>query len=130
MNALSFLWNYVRWHYTVALVDLYFIARNYLWGIGHVFSVDVLLRTLFVPWHRLGAHGASLIHEPFEFLGDVLVNIVMRLLGFVVRLALLLLSLLSALVILTLFILLFGFWLLLPVILFSLLVHALDQLFL
>jgi hypothetical protein len=107
---------------------LFYIAKNYLWGIGHIFSVSNLLRTLFVPWRRMSSHTARLFEHPLEFLGDVLVNITMRLLGFFVRSIILSLALLSAILIVVLFALLYVSWTLLPLVLISLLIQAVSLL--
>jgi hypothetical protein len=67
--------------------------------------------------------------SPFDYLGDLLVNAVMRLLGFVSRMILLILALLSVLFVSILFCGILVFWLLLPVIVTSLLINAIAQLF-
>lgn len=130
MNALSFIWNYVRWHYGEALIDMFYITKNYLWGVGHVFSVDILLRTLFVPWHRLGSHTASLFSNPFDFFGDMLVNVMMRIVGFVARIVLLSLALIAAIAVIALFFALFVSWILLPFLLASIFINACSQILL
>lgn len=130
MNALSFVWDYVRWHYSEALIDMFYIARNYLWGVGHVFSVDILFRTLFVPWHRMGSHTAALLDDPLEYFGDVLVNIMMRVVGFFARIILLSLAFVSAFVIIVFFCILFLSWMLLPLVLTALFINACSQILL
>lgn len=128
MNVLSFVWNYLRWHYSAALVDMYYISQNYLWGIGHIFSVSTLLHTLFVPWHRMGSHTTTFLESPADYLGDVFINIMMRVLGFSVRTILLTCALISATLVVIIFSVLFVGWIFLPIILSSLFINALSAL--
>ncbi len=128
MNALRFLSRYLKWHYTDAFVDLHHIARNYLWGIGHVFSVHLLFRTLFVPWHRLGSHTTTFFKDPFDYLGDVLVNLTMRLLGFFVRSILLILAGISTVFITAAFLAIAILWGVLPLLVLSLLIRGFSLL--
>lgn len=130
MSAPLFLLSYLRWHYTVAFFDLYYISKNYLWSVGHIFSITSLLRTLFVPWRRLGSHTTTFFHNPAEFLGDLLVNVIMRLFGFVVRVFLILLALLAGLIVVLLSLLVAIFWAVLPMVVLSLMIYAFSQLFL
>lgn len=118
----------MRWHYSAALVDMYFISRNYLWGIGHIFSVGPLLHTLFTPWHRMGSHTTTFMQSPTDYLGDVFINLMMRILGFSVRVLLLSLALLSSILVVTLFVVLFLGWIFLPIILCTLFISALSLL--
>ncbi|HXK37589.1 MAG TPA: hypothetical protein VJ579_00785 [Candidatus Paceibacterota bacterium] len=130
MNAFSLLWNYLRWHYGAAYRDMFFIAKNYLWGVAHLFSVSTLLRTLFVPWRRMSSHTAKFFQHPFDFLGDMLINVTMRLFGFFVRVLILLLSLIVSFVVVGVFVVVFVSWTMLPLALISILIQAISLLFL
>lgn len=75
---------YFRWHYSRALKDLIQIWRNCLWFIGHFFSLGILVRTLFAPWRRLD-EGYKKGLEPGAWLETLIVNLLMRAVGFLIR---------------------------------------------
>jgi len=85
-DALFILPSYFTWHYSRSLTDYLRLWMRMLWFVVHVFSMPFLLATLFSPWRRmdekyprqldLGAWGEVLV-----------VNLLMRLVGFVVRMA-------------------------------------------
>ncbi len=129
MNALSFTWSYIQWHYTDALVDMYFIMRNYAIAVVRFFSVKQLFRTLFAPWHRIGSHTTTLFNDPIEYFGDVLINLMMRILGFVERIVLLLAALLTLAMLFIISTCAFFGWFVLPVLFLSLFVNGCNQLF-
>ena len=76
--------SYLSWHYSRSLTDYLRLWARMLWFVVHVFSMSTLVATLFSPWRRmdekyprqldLGAWGEVLI-----------VNLLMRLVGFVAR---------------------------------------------
>lgn len=115
---------YFLWHYTTALRLCLNVATNFVWFTYHFFSMPVLFRTLFSPWHKIhekyraGFHPASLA-ETF------VINTIMRLVGFVVRTAVLIfgggLCIVTALVGLAFFLV----WLILPLAVLVLIFEAL-----
>lgn len=75
---------YLAWHYGRAVVESF-----QLWGIGFRFvtrlcAVPLHLRTLFSPFERLGEPVEGGLGDRFE---SAVVNTVMRLVGFVMRLS-------------------------------------------
>ncbi len=84
MGALTF--HYFRWHYSRALLDLVGIIRNFLWFFYEFFSISLLLRTLFVPFHRLEDDRKKKNVLDFSAMAEVLlVNMLMRIVGALVR---------------------------------------------
>lgn len=81
MNFFTFLPQYVLWHYSVALVDLARAVSNFFWFLWNFFSIELLARSFFVPWKRLGETQGS-------FVGRAIVGVAMRAIGIVARLAL------------------------------------------
>jgi len=85
MYPLLFFPYYVKWHYGRGLKDLF---RNISIGVSFVFSwfsVSELTQTLFAPWRRLGEEYQKGFH-PEEFFSALLINTIMRIVGFVFRL--------------------------------------------
>lgn len=120
MSVLSLLSFYVSWHYTRALRDFIGLWSNFSWFIGNLFSVSTLLRTLIQPLKLIEEEKGSFLSDPSEYAQSLLVNVLMRIVGMVTRLALILVALLCWLILLVLGILLFFVWLLLPLILLGL----------
>lgn len=129
MNALSLPLEYLFWHYSRALLDMFGIMRNYAWAIGHVFSVRIILSTLFVPWHRMHEHSAGLFSDPAEFFGNLLVNTTLRIIGFIVRTGILLIALLAWVALVLVGVLVLLSWVMLPVVLVMLTISAITSLF-
>ena len=75
---------YLAWHYTTGLLDCLQLLGNFLWFVYHFFSVPVIVRTLLTPWRRLGEPYRGGFN-PERLLETFIVNLLMRLFGFVVR---------------------------------------------
>lgn len=112
--------DYLRWHYTKALVELCRIYKNITVFLYGFFSIGVLLRSYFAPWRRLGEDYPSNLLDIAGILSVLVVNTLMRLFGLVMRTVIIVFGLL----IVCLFIILFPFllllWLLLPLIVLTL----------
>ncbi len=88
MSFLSFFPHYLFWHYSVALIDLARAVSNIFWFLWHFFSIELLARSFFVPWKRLGEAQGS-------FVGRAIVGAAMRAVGIAARLGLFALAALS-----------------------------------
>lgn len=112
---------YLNWHYTQGIVELF---RNLLHIIVfefHFFSVKDLLLTLFSPFQRLKEDYGSSIIEFEKILSALVVNIIMRIVGFMVRSVILLVAFFCITISLILIPVILIFWILLPVLLVILL---------
>ncbi len=76
--------DYLVWHYSTALVHYIRIVRNWWWFITSYFSLILLCKTLVLPFHRMTEpyHRTQSIEE---LVANVLINILSRLVGLVVR---------------------------------------------
>lgn len=82
---------YIRWHYYEGLLSIYFIIGNFVWFFYEFFSIPLLLKTLFSPFHRLDegyAKGLKLEQWAQTFI----VNSLMRIVGAFLRLFLILIG--------------------------------------
>ena len=93
MILLPTLGDYIAWHYTKAIRDMYIAWGNMTWAVLHFFSVPLLLRTFFSPWKRMEESGGSGGIE--GFFESVVVNLLSRIVGVFVRFWLILLGLLA-----------------------------------
>ena len=122
MNLAAFFPQYFVWHYTVALMDFARAVSNFFWFLWNFFSVELLARSFFVPWKRLGEAQGSLI-------GRAIVGTAMRAIGIIARLALFALAALSFAVALAAAFFAFVLWLTLPFIIIFLLFIGIRSLF-
>ncbi len=128
MITLQLLHRYITWHYSRALLDMAHIFMNVLWFLTQLFSINMLARTLFARWRRLGE-----MHERTfdiaDFLAVLFVNTVMRLFGFFARAMLLVVGLFSLLAAFLLGVAVFAVWFFLPVVLAAVFFLGFDLLF-
>lgn len=115
--------DYLVWHYSTALSDILHIWWNYLWFVGYLFSVPEVLRTWFSPWKRLHEKKVNIFKSPEDFFANIFVNLIMRLVGVLIRTALLGVASLAFLIAIIGGVLLFVFWLILP----ALLIHFIGS---
>ncbi len=86
MNFFRTLGAYVAWHYSRGITEFAILWGNILAFENHFFSVPLLLRTLFSRWRRLGDDTRSGGFNPGQMFGSFIVNTLMRIVGFCVRL--------------------------------------------
>lgn len=75
---------YIAWHYTQGVKDLFNIFKTFVWFVPSFFSVDTLLKTLFSPFQRLSENYRGGL-DIEDFMSVLIVNVVMRLVGFFAR---------------------------------------------
>lgn len=122
MRLVLMLFHYVWWHYTMAIADL---VRNYLNLVDFLknfFSIKHLILNLFAPWKKLSEEYPSGILNLGSFFFALIVNTLMRVVGFFIRLIFIIVGLVALLLSLLLFILVLFIWILMPGILIFLLV--------
>lgn len=129
MGILSVAKNYLVWHYSTAYADMFSVWLNYLWFVNHLFSVPDVLRSWFSPFKRLEEERGSLLTHPQEFFASLFVNLIMRLVGTIIRTALLLIALACFVTVLIGGILFFVLWTVLPLVVVLLFRSSLTYLF-
>jgi len=107
---------YLRWHYDRGLREVFTVSGNFLWFIYHFFSFKLLLKTLFAPWKRLGEHYEGGL-DLSAFASALLVNFLMRLVGFVTKVIVLFVGLVTYVLVLIFSFSIFVIWIFAPVIL-------------
>lgn len=124
MGALLFAREYLAWHYGEAFVGMGKLTWALLRFWHNFFSIPLLLRTLISPWYRLREqYDRNWTH--FEALGAALLgNIVLRIVGFVLRATLILFGVAFEVCTLVLMGALFFIWIFAPLVIFALIVNA------
>lgn len=104
---------YLLWHYSRAIKSLFQIWANFVWFLYHFFSLPVLVRTWIAPWRRLDeSYGQAGKHDAWW--ETLIVNTLMRLVGFLMRSMVLIFGSLVLLVWIFLLPVLLLVWLILP----------------
>jgi len=120
MLFLSIVHHYLFWHYTRALSEIFTILKNLIWFVGHFFSLRQLAASWFAPWKRT-VEGRGEKWNLEDLAGYVIINILSRVVGAVVRTVIIFLGTVSSLVTIVGGVLVYVFWILAPVILIVLL---------
>ena len=87
MPPLSLVRDYFVWHYSIAYADIMNIWWNYIWFVNHLFAVPQVITHMFSPFKRLQEDKVSFIKDPGAYFGNMLVNMIMRVVGFFIRAA-------------------------------------------
>jgi len=116
-------WSGISWHYTVAYKEVLGLCQNFIWFTLHLFSVKDLSKTLFYPWQRLGERyqGGFDISAWFS---TFVINTLMRLVGFLVRLFVIIVGLFCTFIVCVLSVVLIVVWTLIPILLVFLLINS------
>ena len=104
------------------------VWRNYLWYIIHVFSLPQLMRSWVSPFKRVTeGRGNTLSFE--DFASYIIINILSRLVGAIVRTAVIFAGLVSLLVTVLVGFVLYAVWMVLPFVIIGLVGAGLSLLF-
>ena len=117
----SFFLAYGKWHYSQGLRELFGVAGNFLWFVAHFFSFKLLLKTLFVPWKRLGENYEGGFNLS-AFASSLIVNGLMRVVGFATKTVVLFVGFISYILVLIFSFFILIIWVLAPAILLGSLV--------
>ncbi len=130
MDLILLIPNYFKWHYGRALRDMFGISKNFIWFFYNYFSIDILSETLFLQWRRIidNEYRGSLDIE--GFFGSLVVNILMRFVGFFIRISVIIVG--WATIFITFFVILLAslIWLVLPAIIIGCFVLSFTPFFL
>jgi hypothetical protein len=114
MRFATVLGHYFIWHYGRAIRDLTRIYKNLIAFTFNFFSVPILVASFFAPWRRMGEDYPERSVEPFDYFSVFLVNLIMRLVGIVMRGIVIVLGMAFTLLLILSYPLVLLFWLILP----------------
>ena len=122
--------DYMVWHYSRAYVDIVHIWWNYLWFVNHLFSVPEVAMSLFSPFKRMQENKVNIVKSPSDFFSNLFVNLIMRLVGLMLRSIILLIALVGFVTVFSLGFSTLVTWTLLPVLIGHFFITSIRVLFL
>lgn len=102
--------NFLFWHYIKGTGEVLKAVFNFTAFSFHLFSVNLLLQTLFSPWRRIEIRSDKKGFSISEFFHDFSFNLISRIIGLTVRLLLIFWSLVLALTLFLLSFIFLFFW--------------------
>lgn len=106
--------DYLRWHYTASIGELLGILRNLFWFFAHLFSLRLLLATLFAPFHRIREDYFGMA-DIEKTLASIAANLVSRAVGFLLRMIVIALGIITEGVLIAVALPILVVWIFLPV---------------
>ena len=120
--------DYFVWHYGRAWWELWGVWRNYLWFIGHFFSLSQLMRSWFAPYKRI-TEGRGNRWDAEDIAGFIIINILSRIFGAIARTIIIGLGLIALLVTIAIGFLIYTVWMILPILIIGLVGISLSLFF-
>jgi small-conductance mechanosensitive channel len=128
MMFLTVMHDYFLWHYSRALLELFHVWLNLLWFVVHFFSLPQLMRSWIAPWKRMVEDRGEKWNLE-DLAAFVVIGIISRIIGFILRTIVITLGLVSLLVVAVGGFATYAFWLVAPAAIISLLGFGLALLF-
>lgn len=123
MHSISFPFKYFAWHYTTAIADLFYITKNYFWGLSRFVGLKLLFRNLFRP-----IVPNILIYSDISGVERILIKLTTIISGFLFRFVIAILYLIICAVIFVISISIFAFWVLLPIFMVAMFISGITHL--
>lgn len=114
MGMAVLFFEYTFWHYGRAISEMFELFGNFAWFFYHFFSIGILSRTLFSPIWRL-QEKYSKGFDPQAFFESFIVNIISRIVGFLLRSILIISGIIAEILVFLLFIISFVAWIFFPI---------------
>lgn len=127
MKAALVIPSYIAWHYSTALREIWGISTNFVWFLYHFFSIPILLKTLVAPWHKLGEKYKKGF-DPGALLSTFVINTILRVVGFVVRIVVIIFALFLIVSLVAVTLAFYVLWLAAPLVLVSLFLSSINYL--
>ncbi len=115
MGLLLFIGDYFVWHYGQAIKEGINIWKIFFRFFNQFFSMSLLLRTLFSPWRRMKEYYGRGF-DPKQYFEIFILNLVMRGVGFVLRMTIIAIGLAAELAVFVIGIIAFFIWLMMPIV--------------
>lgn len=113
MLLLSIIHHYLLWHYSRAFGEIKHVAKSLIWFVINFFSLPQLLRSLVAPYRRI-TEGRGKTFDLEDLAGFLLINLISRIIGLILRLTIIMIGVLALLLLFSLIILTFIMWTIAP----------------
>jgi hypothetical protein len=123
---LSIIHSYFVWHYTNGFGELIYISKNFIFAEYKLFSLKEMLITIFYPWKKLDAQYPKII-DLGEFIGTIIVNGLMRTIGFLIKTTFIILGIVSILLTILISIISIFVWTVMPIFIATLFIYGLSK---
>jgi hypothetical protein len=110
--------DYFMWHYTRAWRELFHVWLNFFWFFFHFFSIPELFSSLLAPWRRI-TEGRGDKFSLEDLAGFLIINLISRCIGFIVRLTVISIGLLAITTTFIVGIITYVFWLAAPIVIIT-----------
>lgn len=121
----SFIITYTKWHYTKGLKEFLTIVGNFLWFTSNFFSFSFFANTLFEPWKEIADDINGNLRFVKVFTAKT-TNFLMILLGFLAKLAILIIGSAAFILVVVVSFCTFVIWLTAPAVLIGSIVLAIT----
>ncbi len=128
MFFLTIVRDYIVWHYSTALVAFVRLYKNFWWFTVQFFSIPQLTGSLLAPYKRITERRAGLF-DIEAWAGFIIINVISRLIGFVVRICIIIAGIIALVVLCLLAVVWYTIWLAAPTIISYCLVYGIYLLF-
>jgi len=125
IKTLSLIEHYITWHYGQAYLDIYHVWTNFIWFFFNFFSIDLLFKTLFAPWKRMGEE----YPEGFNISRTIttwIVNMLMRFVGMGIRIFIIGFGLCLASIAFLLGLVVIAIWTIMPIFFIALIIWGIS----
>lgn len=126
MIVLHIIRDYFHWHYTTGVIDYLRVWGNFLHFILNLFSIKLLVSTLFTPWKRMEEEQKVNITDFYNYFEKHFINFISRIIGALIRSALILVGTVIWAIICVTGLVGFIAWFLLPIGIFILIFAGLE----
>lgn len=116
MFFLTIFIDYIKWHYTCALISYIRVYKNFWWFIVQFFSIPQLTSSLFSPYKRITEKRVSGFDIEAWF-SYILINLMSRIIGFIIRLTIILLGIICLISFSLLALFGYAVWIIAPILL-------------
>lgn len=124
MKIVIMILGYIGWHYSKGSKSLLIIWKNFLVFLINFFSLKYLVQNFFDTWKRMSdPYPKSFSFK--DYLSTFLINLIARIVGMIMRLALLIIGLVTCVIFCALLPVIIVGWFLLPFIVIALISNAL-----
>ncbi len=130
MITIRLIISYITWHFGKGFQELFGLSKNLSWFGYHFFSIPLLFHTLIRPLFRIheSAPAGSGLNVQL-FFENITINLIARIIGFFLRVCLILLGGVYQICILFLAPILLLGWLIMPIIPFVLIIIGIQMVF-